>query len=146
MFSGKVSVLQNSMFFAVLTCLPCFSFIVLPWSDPCSDEGLGAPFSNLPGSNCACQMEHLRNTHAGAFSQGSIARRSCRCMKGPFGGLWAAFRRQRLRDFVIRVRGYFAADEHIRCNFNGAGTLKIKCAFWKKIIFIMDSLCAPSPS
>lgn len=104
---------------------------------------MDAPFSNLPGSNCACQMEHPRNTPAGALSQGSIARRSCRCMKGPSGGLWAAFRRQRLQDFVIKMRGYFAADEHIRCNFNGARDPEDKMCFLEKNNFYHGFIVRP---
>lgn len=129
---GKASVFQNSGVFFCANLPPIFLLLLLccgvtharirVWMHPSATSqavGLQEP-----------------------LSQGSIARGSCRWMKGPFGELWAAFRQQHLRDFLIRVRGYFAADEHIGCNFNGARTLKIKCGFGKKS-FLSWIHCAP---
>lgn len=140
---GKASVFQNSEVFFCANLPPIFLLLLLccgvthtrirVWMHPsATSQAVTVPVK--------WSIRELGLQEP--LSQGIIARRSCRWMKGPFGELWAAFRQQHLRDFLIRVRGYFAADEYIRCNFNGARTLKIKCGFWKKS-FLSWIHCAP---
>lgn len=153
LYFGEFSLFQNSkLVISMLTHFHIFTTIALPWSDPRSDQGPDAPFSSLPASHCAWQMEHHGKRPMRAPCPGKYCRELLHMDERTLWGLWAAFRQQRLQDFVIRARRSFAADEHIRRRFNGARTPDGKMwGFWEKrhfypgFIVLLISQLKPSP-